>query len=144
MPATFRPLSAIQIAIVSALRADGALAPRGDPAAPAVPKVYDRVPDAAQPPYVTCGEDDMLWDGWDEYQSATIRGRAHVWSRQPGRMECKAICEDVLTAMDAVLDITASGARVVDRLADHIRILDDPDGVTKHGIVGVNYETEAL
>lgn len=136
------PAVPLQKAIYAALTAPGALPVIGA----AQVAVYDRVPDAATPPYVVIGDDDVMEAGVGEYVAVNI----HVWSRQVGRVEAKTIAAAVRLALspsddgDTGLDASAWGVRVVSCFWQRTRLLDDPDGVSKHAIVMFRVATDPI
>lgn len=117
----------VQKAIVAVLRADatfGGLA--GD-------RIYDHAPDDVAFPFVGFGPflaeayDGQAFDGWE------LVVELHTWSRKRGRVEC----QQIMSAIEAVLHeqtLTLDTATFsLGRLLDQ-RTLQDPDGITHHGI----------
>lgn len=103
--------------------------------------IYDDVPDLpeGQPtanfPYITIGEDDILpWDTDD-----TLGGSAlvvlHIWSRTQGKKETKEIMAEIYDALNRQAgNLSATGFRFVDCLHEFSTVVDQSDGVTRHGI----------
>lgn len=120
---------AVQQAIYAALAADAAVkALVGDPA-----RLYDHVPDTPTFPYVEIGEtfagefDTKSWDGMD--QDVVL----HVWSRARGKKETKQIMgaiHDVLNKQT----LTVTGQNFILCQFTFGQVIDDPDGLTRHGI----------
>ena len=103
--------------------------------------VYDAVPQDTSFPYVTIGEATAIeWctktgDGTE----ATVT--VHTWSRYPGRKEC-------LTLMDTVLQkitetpVTFAGFAVVTVEMELMEIIEEPDGITRHGVQKFRFRIE--
>lgn len=118
--------AAVHIAIYDALVAAGVSGGR----------VYDDVPEVPTFPYTQIGvsqtitDDVTCRDGGDEFLDL------HVWSRQRGQVETKQIMDAIHVALhDQPLTVTGRDATLV--RVDRTRTLEDPDGLTRHGVVTV-------
>lgn len=118
----------VQTAIFEALTASPAIAEG---------RVYDSVPEGAQFPYLTIGDEQVsddgnaCDDGWEVYADV------HVWSRSVGFPEAKALIAAAvsrLTAIDAI-----AGKTLISVALDGTRIFRDPDGETSHGVITVRF-----
>lgn len=129
--------SALQAAVYAALQADASLT------ALVSDRVYDVPPDGAAAPYVSFGPSTFVTERRDGFASRTETIQIDVWTRdQRARQPCKAI-------MDAVNDVLDQGNL---SLADPYglarmdlvlsRLIDDPDGITKHGVLQYSCEVE--
>lgn len=121
-----RGSAAVQDAIFDALVAAGVSGGR----------VYDDIPKKPAFPYVQIGvsqavqNDVQCREGGDEFIDL------HVWSRQRGQMEAKQVMDAVHTALhDQPLTVTGRDVTLV--RIDRTRMLMDPDGITRHGVVTV-------
>ena len=103
--------------------------------------VYDAVPQDTDFPYVTVGEATAI-----EWCTKTSNGTeatvtVHTWSRYPGRKEC-------LTLMDTVLQkitetpVTFAGFAVVTVEMELMEIIEEPDGITRHGVQKFRFRIE--
>lgn len=122
--------SALQKAVIAAMRGDATLASLvGD-------RIYDVPPGGAPKPFVSLGPTSFFPDPRDCMPARIETIQVDVWTvDQSRRQPCKAICN----AVEAVLD----GATLA--LDDPYalgtcdltlgRVLDDPDGITKHGVL---------
>ncbi len=133
------PSFALQVAVISALAADGTVqAYLGAPA-----RVYDDTPRHTAFPYVTLG--NVTVASWD---TATELGHEHTltlnaWSRQGGQKEAKA----VLAAAYDVLHTAAlslGGHRLISLRFEFADVFRDADGETVHGIARYRALTEPL
>jgi len=117
---------ALQKAIFTALTGDAILMAM-------IEAVHDHVPENADFPYVTIGEDSVEEFGAKTFVGARHTLALHVWSRARGRLEAK----DVIARLRAVLDgaaLTLVGQTLVDlRFVGEETMLDD-DRLTYHGI----------
>lgn len=101
--------------------------------------VYDHVPqpndsgDNALFPYVVIGDDDL--SAWDTDTSQGFDGdlTIHVWSRQKGRAETKALQQQIYDALHR-FDLSVSGADTITLDQSLATTMMDPDGITRHGV----------
>lgn len=126
---------AVQRAIVTRLRSDAQLvAMIGD-------RVFDDVPEQAQMPYVSLGPED--WQPIDD--GVCLSGddgtlQIDVWSRAPGRIECKRIVDRV-AALFADLDVALPSPHPSARMRVSLkRIFDEVD--QRHGVVQIDIATD--
>jgi len=96
--------------------------------------VYDDVPEGTAYPYVVIGDDTAVNSG-----SKTIDGNEHtlnihVWSRYRGKKEAVEIMERIYTLLHNV-DISLSGASLINIRQEFNTVLVDADGITRHGII---------
>lgn len=128
---------AFQKAIVALLRADagvGALV--GD-------RIYDGPPAAATFPYVSIGPSDFVAFDAELLTAREETIQLDVWDRSNGQKNtCRAIVDAIHSALHRVemaLDDPYAAALVT---VGVVRVLDDPDGVTAHGILPVTGHIE--
>ncbi|MDH6265536.1 hypothetical protein M2360_000926 [Rhizobium sp. SG_E_25_P2] len=102
-------------------------------------RVHDRVPSTAVFPYGQLGEEQVIDDGnscgdaWEVYLDL------HLWSR-PDDGSKRELKDQAKAAGAAIKGIGASaiaGLRITDIVAESFRAIDDPDGITKHGILTI-------
>lgn len=118
----------IQKAFVAILKADAGVA------ALVGARVYDKVPEATAFPYLSLGVVSGV-----PFDAEGLRGMqhifdVHVWSRTVGAVECRRICAAVNEALHWAALTLDGGASVFCRATSR-RDMDDPDGVTTHGVV---------
>jgi len=124
------PSLAFQRALVAMLKADSGVA------AHVAGRVYDRVPESPIEPYIRIGDDMVVSDGADCFErSVDVSSRIHVFSIEPGKVQAKRICAAIVDAMDsATLNVGPDWA-LAEVSHNRTVYLDDPDGLTTHGIV---------
>jgi len=127
--------TALQKAVYQALQADAGLtALVGD-------RVYDVPPSGATKPYISLGPSSFYPERRDCMTARTESIQVDVWAGDHmDRAPCKRICDAVVSALDAVnlsLDDPYACGRCDLVLA---RVLDDPDGITKHGVLQFEVE----
>lgn len=127
----------LQKAIVAALRDDQ------DVAAIVGARVFDRMPRAGEYPCVTYGPSDER-----DIRAECVPLEEHAvqidcWSQDQGRKEpCKRLLSAVRDALhEAALTLAQPYALVFIRVRQ-TRIMDDPDGVTVHGVASVEAVVE--
>ena len=105
--------------------------------------VYDDVPQQADFPYVTIGEDSFTaWDT-DSELGATSVLTVHTWSRTRGKKETKAIQGDIYDSLHRATLISAGYNFVTIDLISSESFLD-ADGLTRHGVQTFNAIIERL
>jgi hypothetical protein len=127
--------SALQKAIVDALKAHPTVSSLvGD-------RVYDQPPKGADKPYISLGPSDFRPERRDCMKVRTETVQIDVWDGNQRRQQpCKEICDAVVAALDATrLDLADPYA--IGR-CDLIlaRVLNDRDGITKHGVLQFEFE----
>lgn len=121
------PLSVLQPAVRTALTGATAVTSRVGQ------RVYDRVPDNPTFPYLRIDIADAVDDDNACGQVWEVTVQIHIWSRAPGRQEASLIAGPVRAALDAIANPVGY---VIDvNQFRQTRMLDDPDGLTTHGIV---------
>tara|TARA_R100001086_G_scaffold6621_1_gene4035 strand:+ start:101 stop:511 length:411 start_codon:yes stop_codon:yes gene_type:complete len=124
----------IQGAIVTRLKADADVGTLiGD-------KIYDRVPSGAVFPYATIRIPQVLDEENSCSLSDTVVIELHAWSRAPGFVECRRIIGAMKAAIRSSA-ITVTGHDISLQYVEQTRYLDDPDGLTAHGVVVFQFET---
>jgi hypothetical protein len=83
----------------------------------------------------------VIDDGADCIVSGAHTRQIDVWSRRVGSVGCARIV-DVLCKVVHDADITLPDDQVVHTLVDLSRVIEDPDGLTWHGIVQVTGSIE--
>nr|WP_297388262.1 DUF3168 domain-containing protein [uncultured Roseateles sp.] len=101
--------------------------------------VYDHVPQAVDPgsdvpfPYVTIGEDEPReWDT-DTEDGFEATFTVHVWSRQLGRLQVKQLQDEIYDALHRY-NLPVTGYETVLLSFESATTLQDPDGITQHGV----------
>lgn len=118
--------SEMQAAVVAALKAAGVAGGR----------IYDRVPPNAAFPYVAIGEIQIVDDGADCIEAVEVFVTLHVWSRSEdavGKPETHRLQGAIRNALHRT-DPALATWRLVEMTVRDQRQMDDPDGVTVHGI----------
>jgi hypothetical protein len=86
-------------------------------------------------PYIVLGDDTGVpWDTDDVLGTeATIT--LHVWSRYRGKKECKTLLGLIYTALHRqAANLSATGYTFVDCLFEFSTVMDQNDGITRHGV----------
>jgi len=124
----------LQKAIYDALIADGTVSGLVSS------RIYDRVPPSVVFPYVRIGEDQLVDDSTSCFSAFEIFSTVHVFSRAVGRIEAKALLAACRDALAVSLTIAGHTVKAGDFVAS--RVLDDPDGLTAHGVLDLRYLIE--
>ena len=84
-------------------------------------------------PYVVIGNDTSApWDT-DDQVGGEITVTLHFWSRAEGFNQVKTIMQAAYDRLNRA-SLSKTGYNVVDCLHEFSEAINDPDGVTKHGI----------
>lgn len=94
-------------------------------------RIYDRVPDGVQFPYVSFGPSDEISDDADCIDGFEVTMQLDVWSRAVGFPECRRIVDAVRKAL-SIEDIQLTDNALVTFNHVTTRIFRDPDGLTQH------------
>jgi hypothetical protein len=95
-------------------------------------------------PYLTIGEDEERDTSVQFLTSSDVFVRIHIWTKEDGFSQCKAIAGAIRAAMD-----TDDGFPVSDNIRccgsyfRTARFMRDPRGGIRHGIVGFELRNEA-
>ncbi len=97
-------------------------------------RIYDRVPQNSDYPYLVLGDDTSLpWDT-DNTTGSENTLTLHVWSRYYGRKEVKDIMKAIYDCLHRK-NIEVSGAHTVLCQHEFSESFLDPDGITTHGVI---------
>lgn len=96
-------------------------------------KVYDHVPQNADFPYVTLGDDTQA-----DWSAKDARGHEHTltlhaWSRQAGRTQVKELLGAIVAALGGRLEV--AGHWNVDLYPEFETTFLEEDGKTYHGVI---------
>jgi hypothetical protein len=103
-------------------------------------RIYDRVPPSVVFPFIRIGEDQLVDDSTSCFTGFEIFSTVHVFSRAVGRVEAKNILEAARDALAVSLALAGHTVKAADFVSS--RVLDDPDGLTAHGILELRYLIE--
>lgn len=127
----------MQSAIVTAVKGTPALMSK-------VSGIYDRVPKnpwGTAEGYITFGPADVIREGDDDCQPIdNISLQLDVWSRKPGRIHCAEVLE---LLRKVVTSVELSQHPVAARGDPYQQIRPDPDGLTMHGILRIEWACQA-
>jgi len=105
-------------------------------------RTYDHPPADVSFPYLSFGASDVTEDDADCITGRIETVQIDVWSRaKDGKREAKAIADAVKDALHRWDGNMTTGALAMMRVV-LVRVIDDPDGITSHGIVQVECHVE--
>lgn len=95
-------------------------------------RVYDRPPESPTFPYVTIGDEQVIYDSDECATGFEVHPDVHVWSRPStgSKVEVKTLVAAVVEAVTGISSV--SGFSVVSSRFETSRVLRDPDGITEH------------
>lgn len=95
--------------------------------------VFDAVPDNQPCPYVTIGEVESAdWSTFGKSGESFVL-TLHVWSESKGKKEAQTI-QNRLDTLVHRGTISVSGFTFVSAIREMATVMQDPDGVTWHGV----------
>lgn len=131
------PALAVQKAVVAALRANAAVS------AIVGARVFDQPPQGAEFPYVELGDIQTIGRPTDRLLPSEVYVTLHTWSRAVGKVETRRVMGAIRDALDeAALALEGHALDVLQYETGHAT--DDPDGLTKHGVMTFRALTHAL
>lgn len=102
---------------------------------PAAPKVYDHIPQEEPWPFISIQIKPLEDRGNQTLEGVEFRYQVNVWYRAPGRGDLKV--QEIQGRIDELLhrqDICIDGWNIISHRRSTVDILDEDDGVTKHGV----------
>jgi Protein of unknown function (DUF3168) len=103
--------------------------------------IYDDPPNqpdgmpAANFPYIVIGEDTSAPFDTDDSLGSSMTITLHVWSRYHGKKEAKTILGLIYTALNRkAAYLLSPGFRFIDCLSEFSEVIEEVDGVTRHGV----------
>jgi len=96
--------------------------------------VFDHVPQGTAFPYIVIGDDTSIpWDT-DTSLGTETTCTIHVWSRERGRKQVKAIMDAVYASLNRASFAIAGGV-LIECIYEFSESFMDPDGLTRHGVM---------
>lgn len=98
-------------------------------------RIWDHPPANRDFPYISLGPDDFRVEDADCIPMREQTLQIDCWSRENGKKwPCKEIVDAVVNVLRDIDGDLSEGALVETRI-DLARVMDDPDGITAHGII---------
>ena len=107
---------------------------------PGLTGVYDRATESAVYPYATLGVSYWTDDSVECIEAREITLQIDLWHSQSNKGVAEDLTDDIATALRGWADIDALTMHPLE--IDTVRVTDDPDGVSVHGIVIVRAMVE--
>lgn len=109
--------------------------------------VYDSVPPdpwgGTKLAYISFGPEDSNIDDVDCITGEEISLQLDIWSRKPGRVHAKQICDAVKSILHRS-DIVLAENALAEIELENVRILKDPDQTTTHGVMTFRIAVEEV
>jgi hypothetical protein len=100
-------------------------------------RVYDRAPANAEFPFISLGPTSVVLIQDDCLSGRSETVQVDIWSTdQAGKLEAKRITDLVMAALNGV-DAELDDGYLTDLRVVLAQVIDDPDGITSHGIVQI-------
>lgn len=101
-------------------------------------KIFDNVPQDTSYPYVVIGTETSTDNGSKTLDGNIYNFDIHVWSQYRGQKEIKNIMERIYNLTHDVT-ISVSGASSIMSRVSSTSTFVEVDGITRHGLVNVNF-----
>ena len=101
-------------------------------------KIFDNVPDDTSYPYIQIGLETVSNIGTKTVDGNVYNVDIDVWSQYRGQKEIKEIMEQIYVLCHDKT-ISVSGADSVMSYVTNVTTLREADGITRHGIVNINF-----
>lgn len=104
--------------------------------------IYDFLPQEladqdAEFPFLIIGEYAALEFDTDDRIGTEFSVSLHAWSRYRGKKQCAEILDACYDALHRYTSMSVTGYNVIDvRWDGTTQIMQDPDGLTYHGVIG--------
>ena len=108
--------------------------------------VYDRAPQnpwGLTEAYISFGAEDTVADDAECIDGEELTIQLDIWSRKPGRVECKKIMHAVKSALHERDDLELSTNALSQCRLVLTRLFLDRDGLTTHGVMQFTFHVEA-
>ena len=106
-------------------------------------RVYDHRPALSAFPAISIGPSDAVIEDADCVRMRTETVQVDCWTRNDGATRAaRELADEAVAALHLVSGELSDGQEVTMRVLT-VRALRDPDGVTGHGVVTLEIETEA-
>ncbi|MFC3568405.1 DUF3168 domain-containing protein [Paracoccus simplex] len=102
--------------------------------------VYDRATESSAYPYATLGATYWTDDSVECIEAREITLQIDLWHSQSNKGVCEDLTDDIAAALQGWADETALTMHPLH--VSLVRIMDDPDGVSVHGVVQVEAMVE--
>lgn len=103
--------------------------------------VYDRATDSSDHPYATLGASYWTDDSVECIEAREITLQIDLWHSQSNKGVAEDLTDDIATALRGWAD---TGALTMHPLrVSLVRVMDDPDGKSVHGVIQVEGLVEA-
>lgn len=90
--------------------------------------------------YISLGPENTIYEDYECLRVESIQMQLDIWSRQVGRIHCKNILHEVKRVLRGV-EISGEHALILS-VPDFGQVLQDPDGLTTHGVIQVQCDIE--
>lgn len=104
-------------------------------------RVYDKATEGTVYPFASMGPSDWVDESVECIKARSVSLQIDVWGSRSNKGALEDLTDDVATALDGFAD--------EDRLTMHpiriasVQVMDDPDGMTVHGIVRIEVDVES-
>lgn len=107
---------------------------------PALTGVYDRPTESAAFPYATLGASYWTDDSTECFEAREITLQIDLWHSQSNKGIAEDLTDDIAAAIKGWADEAVLAMHPIS--VSLVRVMDDPDGVSVHGVVQIEAMVE--
>lgn len=107
---------------------------------PALTGVYDRPTEGAAFPYATLGASYWTDDSTECFEAREITLQIDLWHSQSNKGIAEDLTDDIAAALKGWADEAVLAMHPIS--VSLVRVMDDPDGVSVHGVVQIEAMVE--
>ena len=107
---------------------------------PALTGVYDRPTESAAFPYATLGASYWTDDSTECFEAREITLQIDLWHSQSNKGIAEDLTDDIAAALKGWADEAVLAMHPIS--VSLVRVMDDPDGVSVHGVVQIEAMVE--
>lgn len=104
-------------------------------------RVYDKATEGTAYPFVSMGPSDAVDESVECIKAKNISLQIDVWGSQTNKGRVEDLTDDVAAALDGYEAISVLTMHPIEIV--QTQVMDDPDGLTVHGIVRIEVDVES-
>ena len=104
-------------------------------------RVYDKATEGTNYPFASMGPSDWVDESVECIKARSISLQIDVWGSRSNKGALEDLTDDVAAVLDGYADearLTMHPIRIMS-----VQVMDDPDGMTVHGIIRIEVDVES-
>lgn len=104
-------------------------------------RVYDKATEGTAYPFVSMGPSDAVDESVECIKAKNISLQIDIWGSRTNKGRVEDLTDDVAAALDGYENTEALTMHPIEIV--QTQVMDDPDGMTVHGIVRIEVDVES-